>query len=66
MYFSCKWSNRSQLPQTSNRIYTYNQTTKMHKNTSKFTYMQCHIEQEQRNICNVISNKNNEMKKGQI
>ena len=49
MYICCKWSNPSLLPQTFYRINTHNQTTKMPKNTSKFTYMKCHIEQEQRN-----------------
>ena len=47
MYICCKSSNRSLLPQTSYRIYTHNQTTKNSKSTSKFTYMKCHIEQEQ-------------------
>ena len=49
MYYSCKSSNRSLLPETSYRIYTYNQTTKTPKNTSKFDYMKCYIEQEQGN-----------------
>ena len=49
MYICCKSSNRSLLPQTSYRIYTHNQTTKTPKNTSKFTYMKCHIEEGQRN-----------------
>ena len=49
MYICCKWSHYSLLPQKSYRIYTHDQTTKMPKNTSKFTYMKCHIKQEQRN-----------------
>ena len=44
MYHCSKCSNRSLSPWTSYRIYTHYQTTKTPKNTSKFTYMKCHIE----------------------
>ena len=49
MYICCKSSNSSLLPQSSYRIFTHYQTTQIPKNTSKFTFMKCHIKQEQQN-----------------